>query len=259
MAVEILDSMVNKNIISAEIKEKFLQSIPSITKEMNNELINLSKNKFLDKYGHLRPNTYDVMSKNYREGYSKYFDLKNLQKIKIKKFDFDEHTKKIISKHLKLKKFPIKVNQLIKFIKLSIEHRERSKLEFTKVIDLIFQEIEIIIKRFKIKSEDKKFLDIFDIVRLYSEFKDSDIGDYIKRNIEKNKSDYEFNNSIELPNNIIKSTNIFLYEEKINSPTFITKTTLTEEIIFLNNKNFNKDLNHNHGISFLKRKLPSCS
>ena len=242
MAVEILDSMVNKNIISAEIKEKFLQSIPSITKEMNNELINLSKNKFLDKYGHLRPNTYDVMSKNYREGYSKYFDLKNLQKIKIKKFDFDEHTKKIISKHLKLKKFPIKVNQLIKFIKLSIEHRERSKLEFTKVIDLIFQEIEIIIKRFKIKNENKKFLDIFDIVRLYSEFKDSDIGDYIKRNIEKNKSDYEFNNSIELPNNIIKSTNIFLYEEKINSPTFITKTTLTEEIIFLNKKNFKKYL-----------------
>jgi hypothetical protein len=236
IAMEILDSMIDKNIISTEIKEKFLQSIPSITKEMNNDLINLSKNKFLDKYGHLRPNTYDIMSKNYKEGYSKYFDLKNLQKIKTKKFNFDEQTKKIISKYLKLKNFPIKVNELIKFIKLSIEHRERSKLEFTKIINLIFEEIEIIIKRFKIKNEDKKFLDVFDIVRLYSEFKNNDIEAYIKTNIEKNKLNYEFNNSIELPNNIIKSNNIYLYEEKINSPSFITKNTVTDEIIFLDSK-----------------------
>ena len=67
--------MVNKKIINTEIKEKFLQSIPSITKEMNNELIKLSKKDFLKKYGHLRPNTYDIMSDNYKAGYKKYFDL----------------------------------------------------------------------------------------------------------------------------------------------------------------------------------------
>ena len=48
-AVALINSMVNKKIINTEIKEKFLQSIPSITKEMNNELIKLSKKDFLKK------------------------------------------------------------------------------------------------------------------------------------------------------------------------------------------------------------------
>jgi len=244
VAVALINSMVNKKIINTEIKEKFLQSIPSITKEMNNELIKLSKKDFLKKYGHLRPNTYDIMSDNYKVGYKKYFDFKNLRPIIIKNYKFDKKIITSISKHLKKHQFPIKVKKLLNFIKLSIEHRERAKLEFSKIIDLIFYEIDKISKRFNIKKEDKKFIDIFDIIKLYSEFKDYNIKKFIQKKIKKNKHDYEFNNSIELPNNILDGKDIFFYEEKINSPTFITKSVVTYKIIFLNDKNLNKNLNN---------------
>ena len=244
IAVSILNSMENKKIISSDEKEKFLQSIPSITKEMNNELIKFSKKSFLEKYGHLRPNTYDILSANYKNGYKKYFDFKNLREIKTKNYDFNKDTKNLITKYLFKHKFQISVKELINFIKLSIEHRERAKLEFTKVINLIFYEIDKIGKRFKIEQNNKKFIDIFDIIKLYTEFKDNNIKKFIHKNIEKNKFDYEFNNSIILPNNILNSKDIFSYEEKINSPTFITSSVVTDEIVFLNNKNFNKNLSN---------------
>jgi phosphohistidine swiveling domain-containing protein len=244
VAVALINSMLNKKIINTEIKEKFLQSIPSITKEMNNELIKLSRKEFLKKYGHLRPNTYDIMSDNYKTGYKKYFDFKNLRPIIIKNYKFDKKIITSISKYLKKHQFPIKVKELLSFIKLSIEHRERAKLEFSKIIDLIFYEIDKISKRFNIKKEDKKFIDIFDIIKLYSEFKNDNIKKFIQKKIKKNKHDYEFNNSIELPNNILNGSDVFFYEEKINSPTFITTSVVTDRIIFLNDKNLNKNLNN---------------
>ena len=184
------------------------------------------------------------MSDNYKAGYKKYFDFKNLRPIIIKNYKFDKKIITSISKYLKKHQFPIKVKELLSFIKLSIEHRERAKLELSKIIDLIFYEIDKISKRFNIKKEDKKFIDIFDIIKLYSEFKDDNIKKFIQKKIKKNKHDYEFNNSIELPNNILNGRDVFFYEEKINSPTFITTSVVTDRIIFLNDKNLNKNLNN---------------
>ncbi len=72
ISTELLNSMVNNKILSLEEKEKFLQSIETITTEMKKDY-SKSKKSFLLKYGHLRPNTYEISSKNYRDGFNLYF------------------------------------------------------------------------------------------------------------------------------------------------------------------------------------------
>ena len=99
----------------------------------------------------------------------------------------------------------------LSIIKLSIEHRE-SQIKFTKVINLIFYEIDKIGKRFKIEQNNKKFIDIFDIIKLYT-IKITTLRNLFTK-ILKNKFDYEFNNSIILPNNILNSKDIFSYGKK---------------------------------------------
>ena len=42
----------------------------------------------------------------------------------------------------------------------------------------------------------------------------------------------------------MNGSDVFFYEEKINSPTFITTSVVTDRIIFLNDKNLNKNLNN---------------
>ena len=54
------------------------------------------KNKFLNKFGHLRPSTYSINSKNYKENFSKYFN--NLDLVKPKKVKFLDLTKIKIQK-----------------------------------------------------------------------------------------------------------------------------------------------------------------
>ena len=74
--MELLDSMINKKIINKYEKDLFFQNLKSITTEILQDK-NLSKKKFCKKYGHLRPNTYDILCKNYRKNYNFLFKKNN--------------------------------------------------------------------------------------------------------------------------------------------------------------------------------------
>ena len=132
-SIDILNSICDLNIISKNEKEKFLNSVKTIASKISEDFINLPKKTFLKKHGHLRPNTYDITSLNYKEGYNLYFDKKHLLKEKRnKQFNFSKKQMLQITKKLKDEKINISANNLIKFIKESISHREYSKYLFTK-------------------------------------------------------------------------------------------------------------------------------
>ena len=60
-----LFSLYNKKILNFNEIENFQTSLKTVTSEMINDLKKLDKKNFLLKYGHLRPGTYDIMSKRY--------------------------------------------------------------------------------------------------------------------------------------------------------------------------------------------------
>ena len=88
IAIELIESFVSGDIITEEDKNKFLNSIDTISSEMSNDIFKLSKLNFLKKYGHIRPNSYEITSLNYRDGYQKYFKNKKKNCLKKKHFLF---------------------------------------------------------------------------------------------------------------------------------------------------------------------------
>ena len=75
--------------------EKFYQQPNSVSNLIKRDFIKLkkrkiTKRKFLEKYGHLRPQTYEINSLNYKEGFNLYFDKKlfSLNSRKTKKAIF---------------------------------------------------------------------------------------------------------------------------------------------------------------------------
>ena len=87
-----------EKIFKQNEKNNFLNSIKTISSDIINDFNKLNKSNFLNKYGHLRPNSYEIESPNYDQAYEKYFkfDKKKIikkkipvllkQKIQIKKF-----------------------------------------------------------------------------------------------------------------------------------------------------------------------------
>ena len=237
IGVEMLNSFVEEKIINSHEKMKFLNSIKTINKKMQIDLLKLKKDQFIKIYGHLRPNTYEISSDNYKEAYGRYF--KNIKNSKKKKkenhFNFtDDHIKKI-NRKLKQNNLDINASQLIKFIKDSIELREYSKFIFTKSIDLIFENLEKFGKKYHINKYDLSYLNINTILDLHYNL---DVGETIKSlkiEISQNKKKHKINAQILLPEIITDEKSLYLYKSTETKINFITNEKTSGELIKYNN------------------------
>ena len=101
------------------------------------------KKKFLLDYGHLRPLTYSITSRNYKEGFQHYFSNKNIETVNILKKDLkiDKKLNNKISNIFKKEKLEINFEEFINLLKKSIEYRELSKFIFSKSINSIFEKL----------------------------------------------------------------------------------------------------------------------
>ena len=232
--------MINKNIIKKHERDLFFQNIKSITSEILKDK-NLSKKKFCDKYGHLRPSTYDISIKNYRENYDFLFKKNKsniISKDKISNFKLTNLSKKKIQKFLKTldKKLTLKI--FLEYLIKGIQFREYSKFVFTKSIDYIFDEIKFLSKRNKINISKLSHLNIKIVKDLYYNLNNKSLKDILTKSIKENINDFEFNQYVELPQVIKKPNDVFYFIERTGKPNFFGTTVVEKEIYFLNNNNF---------------------
>ena len=162
IAKTIMNSLVSKNIINKIDLDRFLKSVKTVATDLLTDMNNVffgkfTKEKFMLRYGHLRPNTYDITSKRYDE--YKNFKFTRQKKISNKKFKFS----KIIHNKINylLKKNNIKSidsKDLIEYFEQSIISREYSKFIFTKTVSNILQKIILKGKKLKIGREDVAYI-----------------------------------------------------------------------------------------------------
>ena len=238
IAIDLLNSLVENKIITNEDKNLFLSSIKTITTEMNNDLKRLTEKKFKSKYGHLRPNSYDINSKNYNDGFKAYFSKKDIIYKKTKSYKFSKNKLNKIDKELKKNKLNIKSKDLINFIVESIKAREYAKYIFTKSIDLVFKQVKILSKRLKLSVNDLSFVDINTLLNFYSNLDNSNIQDILMPEIYKNKKNFLFNQNIKLPSMITNPRDVYYFREQNNESNFITNQDIIAKNIFI--KNFKK-------------------
>jgi len=236
----ILDSLQKINLISAKDIENFYLSINTISKKINNEYYkSKTKNnfkKFIENYGHLRPSTYSILTKNYKENYKNYFSeyfRKDISRNKSK-FRFNKIQINKINKLFKKNSLSISFNQFLKFAKESIENREFSKLIFTKSIDEIFKNLKKLANEIKIDVKKFQHLDIDVILSSFNNLEQERLRKIIARNINMNKSAYNFSQNIITPDVITNSKDFYFFYSLNSRENYITKKTKVGEIILLN-------------------------
>jgi glutamine kinase len=246
VAIELLNSLVEKKILSEKQKDKFMQSTNTITSDMKSDFNKLSKNKFLDKYGHIRPNSYEITSFNYREAYNTYFSKKQFEKgKKIIDFKFEKEVLLKINLFLKENQIRINVNQFVNFIKDSIKMREYSKFLFSKNLNKILEMIKMISQRNGINCSDAAFLEISDINNLYYNLDGRNLSTVFKEIIKKNKKIYNDNSKVSLPEVILNKKDIYFFKPLKTQINFVGKKIITGSVFVLLKDSKNKiDLNN---------------
>lgn len=241
IAVQFLESMVKKDIISREAYNDFMNDVDTISSNMNHDLLVMSKNEFLKEYGHLRPGTYDINSMRYDEAPDMYFDWDSLSDEKSDEKDSDgRDVKKFSLSIAQMHQLKDALNEsglnndllgLMDFIKIVIEGREYGKFIFTRSLSKAIQLIGHVGERYGLSREECAYLDIQVVKGLYSSAKD--IGKVLAKSIEEGKLDYTLSKSLVLPPLLIDEEEVWKFYYPDVEPNFITMKRIEGEIVVL--------------------------
>lgn len=236
IGMQFLRSFLELNIISKNDYDSFLNSIKTINKEMSIDIKNyynkkMSYKDFLSKYGHIRPGTYNILSPRYDEHFELYFSFNNIPKVESVEFQFSSEQKRLIEMKLKENNITCSPDELIKYIRETIEGREYLKFIFTKTLSQVLLLVEEFGRRFDITKEDLAYLDIKRILELYSTLDHRDVKDIFIPDIQKNKEFHQYTRMVRFPSIIIEPKNIYHHYLLEEEPNFITLKNITAEVI----------------------------
>ncbi len=221
IAIQMLRSLVDTGILNHDEYLLFLHSLHTVSSELSEYEYGNQKEAFLEKFGHLRPGTYDILSKRYDEDPDGYFcnEAKNIPSGS-KKFVISLKQLKEIENFLRKNEIRHTAISLFDFFKIAIEGREYAKFIFTKNISDCLKIIEEWGTGYGYNRDDCAYLDIKDILKLYSSCNDH--SSFIASTIKHGKMNYRLSEMLYLPPLIFKKEDVFAFQLPPTEPTFIT-------------------------------------
>jgi glutamine kinase len=233
IALQILKSMISTQILTVDEYDSFMASLKTVSTGLSDDIASLSKNNFLNKYGHLRPGTYDILSSRYDIEPSKYFEwndaVSDKNDTEHKDFSLSKDSMNRLNHLLSEHKLEVDAKELLKFIKGAIEGREYAKFIFTKSLSDSLELVKQLGNENGISIEDISYSNIEGFFQIYSE--GGNIKKVLEDSIEIGKHNFQETESISLPPMITQSSDVWMYELPKNEPNYITMKTIQGKII----------------------------
>lgn len=234
IAVQLLRSLVNTGVISEKEYQEFMGELNTVSSIMKKDKQELSKTAFLNKYGHLRPGTYDICSKRYDEAEDIYFDWKSEWEEEINSKCSERTIFKISLKQINKLQMMLKEHGMaddilgfFNFIKTAIEGREYAKFVFTKSLSEAIRLFGKLGKEYNISEEECAYANIDIISKLYAS--SMNCKDLMMESIAKGKEKYRITKCITLPPLIFEPKDVYCFYCMKVQPNYITlKQTMGE-------------------------------
>ncbi|MBT3366088.1 MAG: phosphoenolpyruvate synthase [Nitrospina sp.] len=234
IAVQLLKSMVNVGVLSESDYQCFMSSLDTISSQMPLDLSNLDRQVFLEKYGHLRPGTYDILSPRYDEAPDLYFSKSkktiSSSQVDVSKFSLSLEQMNQLESLLNKHQLDHDVLSLLNFIKEAIKGREYGKFIFTKNLSNAMSLLTKFGEDLGFSRDDISYADIGVIKELYS--CSNNPKNVLLASINKGKKNYEITRNITLPPLISSQKDIYCFELPEQDPNYITLHSVLGRVVF---------------------------
>jgi len=229
IANEILESMVSTGAIDRYSKEQFLEGIQTVAGDFVDDLKLLSDKQltteqFNERYGHLRPGTYDILSVRYdqRRHVEPSRGLQGKKKLAAESI-FPASALRRLSKLLAEEGFDINPEYLIRYITEAIKGREYAKFIFTRNLSDALEIIGVWGEKIGLSREELSFLEIGKILDTQVLTGGRTLEKYLRDEAERGRHDHEITEAIRLPQVIHKPSDLRVIPLRVDQPNFITR------------------------------------
>lgn len=240
VAMQMLNSLVEIGFFTQKQRAAFLNSLSTVSKKLSHQSANLSPHnvkKFLQEFGHLRVGTYNICSPRYDKSFEKYFSFSSKsEKQKEPIFTLDKGQMNTLDNLLIENGLKINAKDFLVFLKQAIEGRESVKFEFSKLLSLALELIGELGEYYGISKEDMAYLDIENILTLYSSLYSKNPKEKFLDEIKKHKSEYELTLALKLPPLLYEPHQVYSFFTGHIMPNFITQKSVNAEVAFENDE-----------------------
>ncbi len=229
----ILKNLVKSGHLTEKFLDEFMNSINSPLSQFQNDQMNymkkkITKKQFLEKYGHLRPGTYDITATRYDKD-SRF--LQNMESLNFKQAGKNSIKFKNIDKIFKNSGLIFSEVDFYDFVKNSIVQREEMKFQFTKNLSDALECIAEAGKNLGFTRDELSNLEIKTIIKDSKNLKIKSLIEKWNKKIKKSKEKHTLNKNMILPP-IISSTDDFSFVSyPYSKPNFITSKKLFSELL----------------------------
>lgn len=233
IAMALLRSLRTAGVFTQEEHETILRSTPTVASELSQDMAlylqgALSRDVLLQRYGHLRPSSYDITSLNYRHAIDLYAARGALGKSTAAPVDrrdaatiFERHRPEIDAL-LRAHGFSATVDSVRDFVLSSIPAREWAKFEFMKSVDAALEAVAAHGEQLGFSRDDMSFLHIDSLLHHAKESVSTAITSELRRTIEYQKKRWKLTCAIRLPHLISSVDNVSAFRLEDWAPNFIS-------------------------------------
>ncbi|MEZ5813109.1 MAG: PEP-utilizing enzyme [Alphaproteobacteria bacterium] len=231
IATQWLNFLYDHSYICPKTREGFLSSIQTVGWKIHRDRVTMNRDGFIQKYGHLRPGTYDILSLRYDEAADLYFPRTSpheTQESDNGEFTLPSSRKQNIDRLLCYEELELDTPALLIFLRDVIFWREEAKFEFTKVLSDILVFLETFGAQENLSRDDLSYLDIADFIVAVRAGQNPTRT--MKESIEKGRQFYALTQTMHLPPLITSPQDVWGFERPKAEPNFITAKTVTGEV-----------------------------
>jgi len=226
IGVSFLRSLIAQEILSIEIVEKFMRSVHTVASTVVNDIKavdegSLSKKEFLERHGHLRPGTYDILSKRYDQSIDLYLGHSGQKKESDNTpFNLSCKQEDAIDNAIKKTGYKVTSRGLMDYIRKAISSREEAKYAFSVGISNALERLAEWGAENNLSRDDLANLDIQKIIT------NSKSPSILKKAAQKGRKEHRLTRALRLPHLIIDPDDLYVVRPLRGQATFITNQSI---------------------------------
>lgn len=242
IAKTLLLSLVNRGVLSSDDVDRFQGSVSTVAGEMLSDIRSVQggympQQDFLDRYGHLRPGTYDILSQRYdqmdslgqtlskrveaNENPIEEFSLTTMQRINLESLSEAEGLSEISAE------------ELLTYCAEAIAGREYGKFVFTRTVSAMIELVAVNGESHGLSREEISHIPLETFMEISHTSSPATIEDKLRLVATENAEFHRVTSAVRLPQVLLDTAGVHVVPFQVSQPNFVTSKEVSAAAVHL--------------------------
>jgi phosphoenolpyruvate synthase/pyruvate phosphate dikinase len=240
IARDIMTSLVARGLLTAAQEATFQRSIRTVAGELADDMKrlgagSLDRAAFMDRYGHLRPGTYDILSMRYDKrdylGFSSAPVAASPHSVEQAPITLSDMA--AIDRCLAQEGFNLSAAQLLDYVRSAVAGREYAKFIFTRNVSDALECIAVWGEHSGLSRDELSYLDIRDILDTRAVVLSQSNEARLRALAEQEQQRHQCTGALRLPQLLVDPEGAHIVPLRVNQPNFITEICVRGDCVRL--------------------------